>query len=299
MRLNFPNLTRPKKASKILANLLNRPLSRAQDAVSKICGYRDWHDLEQAHASLPPTPLDQTIPDKDYIDRQASLALSLADKLCIPDGDAQYALSYARLCGDRPTSLSEQIAIRLTCWHLTVIPAGGRRQKGEVGRIKYGNTMILRSFGQPTMGISHGSVACRADFEYRSPKAALPLFLPMRLYLPYGFWVEDDGAKVIFSRDYKPMWRARSGREPERLEPWLRIKFKEQVHLWDGVVGPWNSSNVRQRLEDFLAEQGVSGLPIWADALPILLHNDRLTVMSDAVGPLRDTREAMELASAA
>lgn len=136
MRLNFPNTNRPKKAAKWIATRLGIPLSAAQRAISRACGYRDWHDLEVCVDAAPACALDQGLSSEAFVQRQASLCLAIADDLSVPDGDAQYALSGARLAGDRPIQLEEQIAIRIACWSRTTLPVVGARQRGAVGKLK-------------------------------------------------------------------------------------------------------------------------------------------------------------------
>ena len=125
------------------------------------------------------------------------------------------------------------------------------RQRGAVGKLKTvgrnGEAVILRERGRPTYVISHQAISTVGDFEYVSPRVAPPLFVPMRLYLPYGYWTEHDGSRVIFSRDYKPMWRLR-GRSIERVEPWLRISFVEQTHRWPRGQAPWSSKELKADL---------------------------------------------------
>ena len=94
----------------------------------------------------------------------------------------------------------------------------------------------------------------------------------MRLYLPYGVWTEHDGSEVIFARDYKPLWRIRVDGAVERLEPWLWIHFKKESHLSEDAYTPWRTPGLKERLEEWLQNKGISGLPILADALPLLVH---------------------------
>lgn len=252
MRIFLPNATRPKKAAKHVTRLLGVPLAQSQQGVARACGYRDWHELEGGLAGSPPSPLDQELADDDVVQRHAQLGLGLAGALGIPNGDAQYALSGARLTGDRPPSLADQIAIRLACFRATSMPPAAPRTPGAVGTLKSpglnGDVVILREFGKPTRVMSHGSSSgVVADFEYVTPRAALPLFLPMRLYMPYGFWTEADGSEVVFSRDYKPMWRVRPDRSVERVEPWLWIQHVRQTHLWKVGGQPWTDPDVAAR----------------------------------------------------
>lgn len=293
MRFYFPNLTRPKKASKLIAEKLGVPLTSIQTATARILGYSNWHDLEKNHSKQAASLLDQNLEHSDFVERQAQFTLELAEALQIPNGDAQYALAGSRLIGDRPKSLSDQVDIRLRCWRLTELPLAKTRTRGALGQIKSlgrKETAILKSFGRPTTAITQKNVSGVADFEYISPKQPSALFLPMRLYLPYGYWIEDNGAKVLFSRDYKPMWRIRANLPVERLEPWLWIKRREMVHLWEEAHTPWDSMELRLRMESYLDEMGIHTLPILADALPLLVHDDNLNAFSQGADALRSLR---------
>ena len=42
---------------------------------------------------------------------------------------------------------------------------------------------------------------------------------------------------MLFSRDYLPLWRLRDGKPPERVEPWLWIKFVKQEWFFQGRRG--------------------------------------------------------------
>jgi hypothetical protein len=294
MRLSYPNLTRPKKSAKTVARLLGLSLSIAQAAIARICGYQDWHDFELNHAKDSPSALDHHLGQAECVARLTQLTLALATEAGVSDGDAQFALAHARLTGDRPASLEEQIALRLSCWRQTVLPPTAKRARGPVGILRSpgwnGEVVILRSFGRPTTIITQRNVGTVADFEYISPPNPPPLFLPLRLYLPYGHWIESDSAKVLFSRDYKPMWRIQEGVGVERLDPSLRVRFREQVHYWDDACTPWELIEVRQKMEALLASLGIWCLPIWADTLPIVVHDDKLRSFSDALDPLLASR---------
>jgi hypothetical protein len=191
-------------------------------------------------------------------------------------------------------TLADQIEIRLACWRRTTLPPAGRRQRGAIGTLKSpgrnGEVVILRSYGRPTEVITDKNIGMVADFEYVSPRKPPPMFLPMRLYLPYGYWVEDDGAKVLFSRDYKPIWRVRSNALLERMEPWLWIAHRSQVYLWDDARTPWSDRGLRRTLEAYLLEAGIQALPILADALPLLIHDDKVSGVSGGAQLLQMSR---------
>lgn len=278
MRLFFPNLSRPKKAAKRIARSLpGHSLSAIHRGIAIACGFQDWHDLEQRCTSDIPSKLDDELSSNDYIERQVELALSLGRALDVPDGDAQYALASARLCGDKRISLSDQIAIRIACWRSSILSKRQPRNPGAVGRLKvrgrHSSLAILRRYGRPTETITDGAVTLVGDFEYVSPRVAPELFLPMRLFLPYGHWKEPDGSLVVFSRDYFPMWRINAGEPPKRLSPWTWIQVREETHYWDDANTPWHSNTLKAELEARLSRLSVFSLPVLADALPLLILN--------------------------
>lgn len=274
--LYFPNLVRPKKAAKRLASNLSVALHAGQRAVARACGFRDWHDLEHRITSGLAFTLDQLLSSNEFVERQTAIVLSIARDLSIADGDVQFALASAGLTGDRSPQLEEQIAIRLECYRATSLPLSIARQPGAIGRLRTagrnGEVVILRKIGRPTEVLSHRAISTVSDFEYVSPRKKLSLFIPDRLHLPYGYWTEANGSRVLFSRDYKPMWRIRLNGEIERLEPWLWISHTGETHLWPGNEAPWNSPTLKSRMLAFLAENRIFWLPILADALPLLVH---------------------------
>jgi hypothetical protein len=64
------------------------PLSKVQNGLAVALGYRDWHELDLAHASQPPLPLDHDLPAEDFHRRSADLALKLAKALDVSDSEA-------------------------------------------------------------------------------------------------------------------------------------------------------------------------------------------------------------------
>ncbi|WP_152016500.1 MULTISPECIES: hypothetical protein [unclassified Bosea (in: a-proteobacteria)] len=277
MRLHFPNTTRAKKAAKRLAGALGVPLGRVHHALAQACGYRDWFEFEHQVAQGPLSTLDQQLTLEQFVDRQSHLIRSVSQSLSLPDSDVQCHLPIARLTGDRPVRLQEQVAIRLACWRATCLPLAARRETGAMGTLRSagrnGEIVILRRFGRPTHVISDKALSFVGDFEYTSPRNPPPLFLPTRLYLPYGYDVETDGARVVFSRDYLPMWRLREGRRPERLNPWDSFETEDRYLLSDGL-STWNFDQLQALQQTFADEHQLQQLPVLADLLPILVHAD-------------------------
>lgn len=302
MRYHFQNIERPKRATANIAGKIGATLSLTRECVAPILGYDNWHDLEKNHAKGVVFTPDENLPDRDFIERQVVLSLALADKMRVPDGDVQYALAESKLTGNRPCLLADQLKIRTRCLRLTSLPMLGKKQAGEVGRLKLGGSrdgelVILRSytdrthFFRPAVAVSQRNVAHIASFEYVSPRVELPLFIPARLYIPYGYYIEADGAKVLYSRDYKPMWRIRQGKSPERVEPWLWIKHSDSVSLWTpGQKDPWDNLEDRKELEAVLVSFGVKCLPMLVDALPLVVKDSEISKFDGAADALKFQR---------
>jgi hypothetical protein len=239
MRFHFPNLDRPKKAAKRIARLLGGapPLSKVQNGLATALGFRDWHELDLIHASQPPLPLDQDLPAEDFHRRSADLILKLAKALDVSDSEAQYALLDSRLTGDRAT-FDDQFAIRMACWRTnglwpssgmagTVVRAppsfAGPRQLGILT-----TDFDTLSRGCPVQIITDNRCGICSRSEIAIPRIPLAPFVPYRLWLAYGAWTESDGSRVLFSRDYAPMWRLRDGLPPRQAAPTEWIKFEQE-----------------------------------------------------------------------
>ncbi|WP_400767578.1 hypothetical protein [Methylosinus sporium] len=175
-------------------------------------------------------------------------------------------------------------------------------ERGAIGRVdvagRSGASVILKRYGSSTRVITHrtADLAC-ADCEYITPREPIPLFIPMRLYLAYGVWTEGDGAKVLFSRDYFPLWRIREDAKPERLKPWQWIHYVDQRYFWEGSRAPWVDPAFFQCELDRLKSFGVCGLPLLVEALPIVVSRDDAHSFSDAVSILAKTYQASTAAA--
>lgn len=274
MRILFTSIERAKKTAKLLSTGSGFPLSVCQQQVAKACGYRDWHDLEasiQAQASVA----DQTIP----IDVEIGLITTLAGNLRLSAGAVQHAITTARLLGTSAPNLRHAVEVRRQLFIETDLPTSRSGEPGWVvntkvrGRAK--EPAIIRSSGKAVVLITRSSDATLvADTEITSPRKALPLFIPWRLYFPYGLWIEENGEKVIFSRDYHPMWRIRTNQAPERLQPWDSITHKSMQHFWgDGPID-WQDPNLEADAVAVLEKLGVRSMPHLVDLLPSMIHGN-------------------------
>jgi hypothetical protein len=282
VRFHFPNLDRPKKAAKRIARLLcgASPLSNIQNGLAVALGYRGWHELDLAHASQPAQPLDQDLPVEDFHRRSADLALKLAKALNVPDSEAQYVLLDSRLTGDR-ASFHDQFAIRMACWR----SKGQWPSSGMAGTVVRAPAsfagprqlaMLTADFEAPSRGrpvqiITDNRCGICSRHEIRIPQTPLPAFLPHRLHLAYGVWTEPDGAKVLFSRDYAPMWRLRDVGAPQQVSPVEWIKFEHQEWFWEDATAPWENRGRLAEEETRLQSYGIRGLPALVDLLPLMV----------------------------
>lgn len=289
MRIFFEKLESAKKSAKAVASVVpDRRLSDVQRAVAKAAGYRDWHDVERNHKAAQPGTLDLT-PGKYEFDQQI-IARShiLSEELDLFPGDALYAISRSYLPGTQIPDPKIYEAIWLKLFSQAQHIQDYKRSPGNVVRINAKGwnrePAILKNYGRPTTLVTHGSVnTWVADFEITVPRKSLDIFVPARLKLPYGYWTETDGSTVLFSRDYKPLWRLIDGRKPVRLAPWLWIDNIEQKWFWSGTDTPWDSPRRLQREENRLREYGITALPKLVDVLADIVFNEAVNSVCDAV----------------
>lgn len=283
MRYYFPNLDRPKKAAKRIARLLSGapPLSKVQNGLAVAVGYRDWHELELSHASHPPLPLDQDLPVEDFHRRSADLALKLAKALDLSDSEAQYALLDSRLTGDKIT-IDDHVAIRMICWQSKgQWPSSGMAGTVVRAPISFAGPRKLGMLTADFDGSRDRVVQIVTDdrcgvcsrHEITIPRTPLPPFVPHRLRLAYGVWTEPSGSKVLFSRDYAPMWRLRDGSPPQQAAPTEWIKFEKQEWFWEDATAPWEDRRRIAEEEARLKALGINGLPDLVDFLPLMVSS--------------------------
>lgn len=276
MRIHVHDLQRPKAAARKLATFApdTTQLSAVQHQLAVSLGYEDWHELQRQ----PKAPREPTL----ELSQKAGLVADLSKRLQILPGDVQFALSSSRLIG--PTKLSEQLDLRAAVWRKLIGPPA-RNKPGSVVRDRAygrGEFTYLRRFGPPSSLYGRAvellfdtGPGLRGDFEVAQPRTAPPDFVPARLWLPYGCWTTRDGAEVLFSRDYLPLWRV-SAQGVERLEPWLWVEHIEsQRHFGRSV---WSSGPPREAAIAALEERRLTGLPMLVDAMQILIETEVETV---------------------
>lgn len=149
----------------------------------------------------------------------------------LADGDVQAVLPSIQIAGDRVFTLEDHHAIRLSCWRRGPMPWQGKGMPSEVfltdKKAKFTGMVDSpfracrkRSEGRAVFYFSDTTTGgCCATFEAISPSSRPDDFIPLRLWLPYGWWTLQDGSEVLFSRDYIPLWKIDPSGRIERMAP--------------------------------------------------------------------------------
>jgi hypothetical protein len=286
MRIQFPDLVRPKQAAKnLVRSSPDLKLSAAHEALARVLGYRDWHEL-----SISVCAPTSSVPHEVGAEDALHIVLVLAEALGLPDPDVQYAISKARLLRDTPWSLDEQLGLRAKIWCRRLFGSPGRGKPGTVVRDRAhgsNNPAYLRRAGRPTYLLFDTGMGERADFEVVTPPTPLADFVPSRLWLPCGYWTLQDGSEVVFARDYLPMWRIAQG-VVERLAPRLWINgIAAEFHFTTSLATVvWASGPARELALRHLIKHRIFELPKLVDVMPHLFETDVDTI-ADGVKQLR------------
>ena len=149
MRIQFPDLSRPKQAAKNLVRLSSHlNLGATHEALAHVLGYRDWHEL-----SISTHPTTSSVSPAVGADDALRIVLGLADSLGLPDPDVQYGISKARLLRDMPWSIDDQLSLRTKIWRQSLFGPPGRGKPGTVVRdeaYRAHSPAYLRRAGRPT-----------------------------------------------------------------------------------------------------------------------------------------------------
>jgi hypothetical protein len=266
-------------------------LSKVQEALSRALGYRDFHDFQFEHKSAAPSHQDQQITEFEFRQRWTKIIVDAAMILDVDDGTMQYYLAQTRLTGDRKWTLDDHLAIRAHCWSAQGIVGLRGRKHGGFGRIieddtKLGEDGYIVNSGKPSaiLGLS-GFWQC-ADYELAPLGKAIDPFVPYSHYVPYGYKPMAD-RKVYFGREYFPLWIVHGDGGIERPNPWEHFHAGSDA-VWFATTTGENflSEKTRSLALNSLAEDGISGLPVFANATPSILKSGT-TSLSAAVDALK------------
>jgi hypothetical protein len=284
------------KAAKMLSQESATSLSQCRETISKAIGYNDYYDLGQNGPSKLGV---NNLATSHSTEAETRITALIASQLDVSPVTVHHILANTLFHNGQPPNIDHALKVISGVFERTVLPQQGKRQSGQVGKLKppgrNGEHVILREFGSATRVMTHKSARVSvADFQYVSPRKPLPLFIPMRLYMPYGILTEDDGSRVMFSRDYFPMWRLRKGKTPERMKPWERIdSFGLTLVLPENAM-PWHNSNNFTVCLRFLEQEGIRSFPLSLDALPLIVKDNSVGGFIDAVKALETLNDTSQ-----
>jgi hypothetical protein len=84
----------------------------------------------------------------------------------------------------------------------------------------------------------------------RFPDTPLRTFL-LRLSMPYGMYICNDGREVLFNREYQPIW-SRSDCKVKQASPNEYIERTKQIWFYNDSAQPWNSTTVYKHCENVM-----------------------------------------------
>ncbi len=301
VRIQFSGIESPKAAAKQLVRVnSNLKLAAAQEAIARVAGYRDWHELA---ANLRCESNEAT--DLRAADMMVALIDQLANDLGMLFGDVQYALTKARLF-EILLSLEMQFGLRARALREYVFGTPGRGKPGTVvkskahswfGNVKPGSQGYLLPKSADSRGslrvLFYDGIGTLADFEVQTPRLSIPDFLPARFWLPYGYWTLEDGAVVPYSRDYLPLWHIDLNGKITRPEPWYWIKeINKNLNFPESCATPgiWSHGRSHAAAIQFLRDRRVLGLPRLVEAFPLMFEAGVESV-KDAVMKLREKEQ--------
>jgi hypothetical protein len=147
-------------------------------------------------------------------------------------------------------------------------------EPGTIVRVKGTRALVLKVEQNEVRLLADAGILSVSRHEVTIPKVPLEPFAPMRLWLAYGIWTEQDGSKVLFSRDYYPLWRIASNGTVTADEPWRFVDYAGKAdYFFDDETAPWWNAHKAQEIEHLMAKMGVSGAPTLLDVIGILMRD--------------------------
>jgi len=263
-----------KRASQSISKLDKAgSLSACQAALARATGHRDVHHMQALQAKGHLVASATT-------DVRASIVSNLYKITGLRAGDLLDALIRARFFDGSPDP-AMSLAVREAMFDADFADRG-RHAVGSSCRIKasgYNDQRALvvergegpNSRSRAMMDHNIYSFVSREMPAYRAGS----VFIPLRFWMPYGFWVEEDGSKIIFSRDYCPLWKIQEGKSPLRDDPDREVMFIDQQRFFDegSFTGPID--DVMEQGMEILRQHRVVSLPRLVEWFPECLNTGR------------------------
>ncbi|OUS20979.1 hypothetical protein A9Q95_12170 [Rhodobacterales bacterium 59_46_T64] len=249
-------------------------LSACQTILAKATGHRDLHHAQalQARPESYPTEASSAM----QVEILSCLEKASGNKPCLLID----ALQRARFFGPK-TDPKNALNVRAELYSKE-FPATSRRAIGSPCKIKEEGRperrALLVSRGEERYDTceamtDHGIFTCGGLelIQHRTGQ----FFIPMRFWMPYGIWTEEDGSKVLFSRDYCPLWRIQEGRAPVQDDPNRVVGFIDQRWYFDETSFNQTADVARKRGLEILREYRVVSVPKLVEWLPECLKQKK------------------------
>lgn len=274
MSTHTPDQNAFKRAAQALSKLSGASsLSTCQTALAQASGHRDLHHLQALQAKMHH-------PAEASVATQAKIVSRLRQTCELRVGDVFEALTRNRFFGASPDPETALVAREVL--FAADYASLSRNDPGTPCRMKpagsRGTRALLVQRGEGSEGLTrvmtdHGIITCvsREAPAHRDGH----FFVPLRFWAPYGVWTEADGSKVLFSRDYCPLWKIQEGRAPVRDDPDRGVSFVRQEWFFDedSFRGPVDA--VTSKSFDILRDHRVVSLPRLVEWVPECLATGR------------------------
>jgi hypothetical protein len=265
-----------KRAAQAISKLPGAaPLSVCQTSLARAVGYRDFHHAQAVLGRTPGASQPGSIPDA--IDLQVEVISNLSNETALHHGDLLHALATERFFPGAPTP-EVALAVREKLFSREY-PTSGRSALAAPCRIKEARfakdrgLLLTRGPGSDDHAevmTDHSIVQC-VSHEIQMHRTG-SFFIPLRFWVPYGAWTEEDGATVLFSREYCPLWRIEAGGAPIRDDPDRWVPFTDQRWFFDEGSFRGQTDKVISRALGILREHRVISMPRLVEWLPECLE---------------------------
>ena len=264
-----------KRAAQNLSKLQGTgSLSACQTILAKATGHRDVHHAQALQARRGHTPIEA--PSATRVEILTSLVKATGEK----PGPLLNALQQARFFGPKADP-EEALNVRAELFSKE-FPATSPRALGSPCKIKEEGRPVRRALlvsrGEDRHSLcetmtDHGIATC-VGFELSQHRTG-HFFIPMRFWMPYGVWTEEDGSKVLFSRDYCPLWNIQEDRAPAQDDPNRAVRFTDQQWFFDEMTFRQPADVARKRGLEILRGYRVVSVPKLVEWLPECLKKKK------------------------
>lgn len=258
-----------KRASKLLSQQSTAGVNVCQDRLAQVAGYRDYHEARQ-FLNNPGRARIST----SYI-QQAEVTSALSTSLTINSGDVLDILYRSRFFGPAAMDPDDAITVRELIFQKNEFPQGNLKSQGLVCKTRIkgrpAERAILVDEGPLTKLMSDHGIMTVVKNEFQRHRTLAEFFIPLRFYAVYGMWEEVGGSKVLFSRDYCPLWKVADGQAPVRDDPFRRVNFTAQTYYFDEGSFGAEVESVRRQSADILREFRIQSVPRLVEHLPELI----------------------------